>query len=102
MGPNLRDVDLEATTRDKVLFLAMALPLLGAIGAALRVVAGMSERATLLVVLPLLCVGFVAWHLGIAIRRAHRSAAEDEHGIRRARDVRSTHVPRRRLHARPE
>ena len=102
MVPDLTDVDLEATTRDKVLFVAVTLPVLGALGAALRVVVGVSERTTLLVVLPLLCVGFVSWHLGIAIRRARRRAAEHRRGNRPPLDRDSTHYLRRHLRARPE
>lgn len=77
MAFDIKAIDLEPTMRDKVLFAVVALPLLSAFGAALRV-AGVSEPVTLMVVIPLLCVAFVAWHIGMPIRRARRAEAESE------------------------
>jgi len=75
MLSDIRDLDLETTTTDKLLYVAVAIPLLGALGAVLRVVGGLSEPVTLMIVLPLQLVSFVAWHLGRAIARARKDAA---------------------------
>lgn len=78
MFSDLTGADLEATRRDKLLFLTFALPLVGALGTWLRLSAGMSQQTTLLVIYPLMGMGFFAWHLSIAIKRARRRAAENE------------------------
>jgi hypothetical protein len=75
MLSGIKDLDLEPTTKDKLLYVAVALPLLIALGTVLRVVGGLSESVALMIVLPLQVTSFVAWHLGRAIARARKDAA---------------------------